>query len=147
MGGIVTGAGHLESRTIVLISGIGENANSLRGLASELDDLGENVATIDTSRAHDRRGYPATMGQYARFLIEASAERFSDQPVNLFGHSWGAYVVAKAANDYPDRVANVIIAGAVPSNGRTYAPSLKIKRLLVNTDYAAARTMKAGPEL
>ena len=111
----VAGAAPGTAPMIVASHGITANAISYSRIAEELADVATFVALDHRGRA-DSGGHPGPYGMaaHARDCVGVLDHLGVDKSV-MVGHSMGAFVVARAASEFADRVAAaVFIDGGLP---------------------------------
>ncbi|MBC7943568.1 alpha/beta hydrolase [Candidatus Saccharibacteria bacterium] len=128
-----------EKTPIVLIPGIGENANSLFLLANSLRKLDQEteVVTIDSRRARNRLGRAASIGAYGRLLKDAAAKHLGDdRPIVLGGHSLGGLVAQDRALNDPDWIEALVLMSTFPLGMPPFRPDLSTRLKMASFVFA-----------
>ena len=101
--------GEVSERTVLAVHGITANSQAWRLLARELEPE-VSVLALDLRGRGQSTGLPGPYGlaSHARDVL-AVLEHFGLERGVLVGHSLGAYIVARAAVEYPDRVASLVL--------------------------------------
>ena len=111
----IAGAPPGAAATIVASHGIAANAISYSRIAEELADAATFVALDHRGRADSgKHPGPYGMAAHARDCVSVLDRLGVDSGV-MVGHSMGAFIIARAASDFADRVAAaVFIDGGLP---------------------------------
>ena len=103
MTGSIRRYGSAPFQTVVLHGGPG-GIGSAKGLA---EGLGGNGGTLEMLQS--RNSVSELVGELREQILHSAS-----YPVLLVGHSWGAWLAALYAKQYPDRLAGMILIGCGP---------------------------------
>ncbi|MGJ5671178.1 MULTISPECIES: alpha/beta hydrolase [Rhodococcus] len=117
----VTGHLHVErfgtGEPVLLLHGIGGNANSCAPLAAELAARGHATYRLDAA-GYGRSADPVDVRHdHATDVLDVLDDIDPVRPVHLVGTSWGGVVALEVARRRPDRVRTLVLADSTRGSG------------------------------
>lgn len=109
---------HGDETPVLLLHGIGGNANSCEPLAQRLAASGHQALAWDAPGYGDSADPEDTEVDHAAEVV-AVLEELGLAPVHLFGTSWGGVIAAQVAAGRPDLVASLVLADSTRGSGVT----------------------------
>jgi acylglycerol lipase len=121
---------------IVIVHGAGEHSGRYRDVAQRLVDEGFAVYALD-HRGHGRSDGPravidrmdAAVADVDR-LVDLAAEAYAGVPIMMLGHSMGGTIALEYAIAHQERLAGLVLSGALASVDAAPAPMRALGRLL-----------------
>lgn len=143
--------GPADGPLVLCVPGLSSNGRAFDLLAERLAEEGRHVVAMDLRGRGLSAATPAgTYGwpSHARDVV-ATAARLSDAPVDLVGHSMGAFVGMQAAALAPARVRRLVLVDAVgPPEPQTVAAIRRaverLGALYASADEYVARVREVG---
>jgi lysophospholipase len=123
---------HGSGRPIVMVTGLGEAFDHYKEIVYDLRTLERPIYIVELrsqghgdrlSTAHRDAAYIESFDDYLKDLETFVRQQVdSEEPIDFFGHSTGAYPVLRYAAEYPGRVNQVILIAPLVEVQTGWAP-------------------------
>ncbi len=108
----------IDSRTVLLVHGLGEHCERYGPLAAALNDAGYNVCSMDLpghGKSEGTRGHIDSFKDYHQAVLGLRAkidDWYPNRKVFLLGHSMGGLISTQLLLDHQDLFAGALLSGA-----------------------------------
>lgn len=115
----------IDSKTVLLVHGLGEHCERYAPLAAALNDVGFNVCSMDLpghGKSEGTRGHIDSFKDYHQAVLGLRAkiaDWYPNQKVFLLGHSMGGLISTQLLLDHQDLFAGALLSGSAIQSPQT----------------------------